>query len=209
MNRRCSFLDPFTLVSNSDAHSLQKLGREATLFDTEISFQGIYNALKTRDGFAGTIEFFPQEGKYYFDGHRKCDICWNPVTTIDNNSICPKCGKPVTKGVMYRVTELADRTIEQGIKLSEDFYSITSLIDIISEITNKSPNSKTVQTEYLRLIESLGAELEILLNINLSDIKTVGGKELSEGIKRLRAGYVSIKEGFDGEFGEIKIKTKT
>jgi uncharacterized protein (TIGR00375 family) len=212
MNRRCSFLDPFTLISNSDAHSLQKLGREANLFDTEISYQGIYNALKccspdsiTKNGFKGTIEFFPQEGKYYFDGHRKCDICWNPITTINNNSICPKCGKPITKGVMYRVTQLADRDIEQAIKKSNDFYSITSLLDIIAEITQKNTNSKTVQREYLRLIETFAPELEILLNTPISDIETAGGESLAEGIRRLRAGEVIIKEGFDGEFGQIKV----
>jgi uncharacterized protein (TIGR00375 family) len=212
MNRRCSFLDRFTLVSNSDAHSLQKLGREANIFDTEISYKSIYDALKYKNdfknGFKGTIEFFPQEGKYFYDGHRKCDVCWNSIDTLKNNAKCPKCGKPVTLGVMYRVNELADRGIEDAIKMSKDFHSITSLIDLISEVVGKNTNSKCVQAEYFRLIKSLGADLDILLNISLSEIERIGGAKIAEGIKRLRAGEVIIQEGYDGEFGHITVFEK-
>ena len=212
MNRRCSFLDRFTLVSNSDAHSLQKLGREANIFDTEISYKSIYDALKYKNdfknGFKGTIEFFPQEGKYFYDGHRKCDVYWNPIDTLKNNAKCPKCGKPVTLGVMYSVNELADRGIEDAIKMSKDFHSITSLIDLISEVVGKNTNSKCVQAEYFRLIKSLGADLDILLNISLSEIERIGGAKIAEGIKRLRAGEVIIREGYDGEFGHITVFEK-
>lgn len=208
MNRRCSFLDRFTLVSNSDAHSLQKLGREANIFDGDISYQTIYNSLKYKNGFKGTIEFFPQEGKYFFDGHRKCGVSLDPMGTKTNNTICPKCKRPVTLGVMYRVAELSDRTEKEAIKMASNFYSMTSLLEVIAEVNNKGSNSKYIQREYLKLVERLGPELDILLNIPLSDIKTIGGDLITEGIRRLRAGDVIIKEGFDGEFGEVSVFKK-
>ncbi len=203
MNRLCSILDKYRFISNSDAHSLNRLGREANIFDTDMSYKGIYNALKHGDGFISTIEFFPQEGKYHYDGHRKCNICWSPFKTIENNGICPVCNKQVTMGVMNRVIELSDR--KEPIKL-ESFYSITQLSSLLAEIMNiKSDLAKTVQREYFRLISEMGSEFYILLFANLSEIKHYGGEALSEGIRRLRNAEVIIKNGFDGEFGQVRV----
>lgn len=205
MNRACGILDRFCLVSNSDAHSPEKLGREANIFDTELSYAAMYRALRDKDGFPGTIEFFPQEGKYHYDGHRKCGIRWDPLETIRHRGICPKCGKPVTRGVMYRVAELADRKVLEG---PEDtrFYSITQLPDLLAELMNqKSGKSGRVMKEYHRLIGSLGSEFHILLEAPLEEIQDSGGDLLAEGIRRLRKRDVVIEEGYDGEFGRIKV----
>jgi DNA helicase II / ATP-dependent DNA helicase PcrA len=206
MNWACGFLNDFKLISNSDAHSPEKLGREANLFETELSYHSIYSALSGGKGFLGTIEFFPQEGKYHYDGHRKCGVCWDPLETLEHNDICPVCGKPVTRGVMYRVAELADRDGREKFANKRDFYSITSLPDLLAELMNKkSASNKSVQAEYFRLIENLGSEFHILLFADIGKIKQAGGELLAEGIKRLRAGNVIIDEGYDGEFGRIKV----
>ncbi|MDX9701502.1 MAG: UvrD-helicase domain-containing protein [Candidatus Auribacterota bacterium] len=203
MNWACGFLDSFRLISNSDAHSPEKLGREANIFDTELSYDGIFNALRHDEGFIGTIEFFPQEGKYHYDGHRKCGICWDPSQTVSNSGICPVCGKQVTLGVMYRVAELADRPAETITEHRKDFFSITSLPDIIAEVMDKKNVSKAVTEEYFRLIRSVGPDFDILLNTPVDQIKQAGGELLAEAIRRLRNGQVYIQEGYDGEFGRI------
>jgi len=206
MNRRCSFLDSFNLVSNSDAHSPEKLGREANLFDTKLTYNGVFDALKTGSGFLGTIEFFPQEGKYHYDGHRKCNVCWNPSETIKNKGICPVCGKEVTKGVMYRVAELSDRNNPDDSTIKKVFHSIVPLGELLSEIAGvQNSSSKKVKTEYFKIIEKLGSEFNVLLFAGISDIKNTAGPLLAEGIRRLRDGKVRIQEGFDGEFGRIKV----
>jgi DNA helicase II / ATP-dependent DNA helicase PcrA len=203
MNRACSFLDRFRLISNSDAHSPEKLGREANIFDTEISYENILAALKTGAGFCGTVEFFPQEGKYHHDGHRKCGVSWSPPETKARKGICPRCKKPVTKGVSYRVAELADRPID-NLK-TKDFYSITSLPSIISEIIGMGVNSKKVRAEYFRVLENMGSDFETLLFADLSRIKETCGERLAEGIKRMRNSEVSVEPGFDGEFGKVSV----
>ena len=206
MNWMCSFLDKFRLVSNSDAHSPEKLGREANLFETELSYSGIYQALKEDQGFLGTIEFFPQEGKYHYDGHRKCDLCWNPLETVLHQGICPVCHKPVTKGVMYRVAELADRGENENLDINKDFYSITQLPEILSELFKiKNSRSKKIQSEYFNLIKTLGSEFNILLTSEINEIKNLGSELLAEGIRRLRLGEVIVQDGFDGEFGRVKL----
>lgn len=206
MNRICSFLDSFRLVSNSDAHSPGNLGREANLFNAPLSYDGIYHALKDDNGFLGTIEFFAEEGKYHFDGHRKCNICWNPLETISHNGICPVCGKPITKGVMYRVAELADRSSEDIQFGNQSFYSITPLPELLSEIhQTKSTTSKGVLKDYTRLISEFGSEFDILLTIDPAEYKAAGFTILSEGIKRLRDGKIYIQSGFDGEYGRIRV----
>ncbi|MBN1115069.1 MAG: UvrD-helicase domain-containing protein [Oligoflexia bacterium] len=208
MNRYCSFLDGFALVSNSDAHSPEKLGREANIFDTELSYPGIYNALKNHrhgdiKGFLGTVEFFPQEGKYHLDGHRKCNICWQPGETVKNKGICPVCGKEVTRGVMYRVMELADR--DKAV-LTDTFRSVTPLPNILAEILRKNNlSSKAVREEYLRLINDIGPEFYILLDAELDEIRHQGSEALAAGIDKLRKGEIIIQDGFDGEFGRIKV----
>lgn len=205
MNWRCSFLDSFRLVSNSDAHSPEKLGREANIFDTEVSYFGIYHALKHDKGFKGTIEFYPEEGKYHYDGHRNCGVVWNPLETVKNRGICPVCGKEVTKGVMYRVAELGDRSdVPDAIK--KDFYSITQLPDLLSEVMRqKSSSSKSVMSEYFRLIHSLGSEFHLYLDSGIDDINSSGGELLAEGVRRLRSGEVHLQGGYDGEFGVVKV----
>ena len=206
MNRACSFLDRFALVSNSDAHSPEKLGREANLFDTELSYGGIYRALRGRAGFRGTVEFFPQEGKYHYDGHRKCGVKWDPLETVRNGGICAKCGKPVTRGVLYRVAELADRGGAMVPENGEAFHSITRLPDLLAELMGqKSGSSKKVMKEYHRLTGLIGSELYLLLDAPLGDIRDAGGELLAEGVRRLRSGEIIIDEGYDGDFGRITV----
>lgn len=205
MNWTCSFLDKFRLVSNSDAHSPEKLGREANLFDTELSYDGIYNGLKDDRGFLGTVEFFPQEGKYHYDGHKKCSVVFNPLETAKHEGICPVCGKELTKGVMYRVAELGDRNNDSLLNTKECRY-ITQLPDVIAEIKKqKSSNSKNVTSEYLNIINRLGSEFHIYLNSHIDEISSVGGELLGEAVRRLRNGEINISEGFDGEFGTVKV----
>jgi len=205
MNWRCSFLDSFRLVSNSDAHSPEKLGREANLFDTELSYFGIYHALKHDKGFKGTIEFYPEEGKYHYDGHRNCGVVWNPLETLKHRGICPVCGKEVTKGVMYRVAELGDRSdVPDSVK--KDFYSITQLPDLLSEVMRqKSSSSKSVMNEYFRIIHALGSEFHLYLDSDIGDIYSSGGELLAEGVRRLRNGEVHLTGGYDGEFGTVRV----
>jgi len=204
MNRACSMLDRFRLVSNSDAHSPEKLGREANRFDTEPGYDGILRSLRDGNGFLGTIEFFPQEGKYHHDGHRKCGVKWDPLETVKHGGVCPVCGRPVTKGVMYRVAELADRREPGG--PGGEFRSITALPDLLAELLNqKSGKSVKVGKEYQRLIGGLGSEFYILLEAPIDEIRRAGGELIAEAVRRLRNGDVFIEEGYDGEFGRIKV----
>jgi uncharacterized protein (TIGR00375 family) len=207
MNRRVSFLDHLTLVSNSDAHSPEKLGREANLFNTSLSYHAIYMAMKTGEGFEGTIEFYPEEGKYHLDGHRKCNIRLSPEESQSLNGICPECGKPLTLGVLYRVNELADRSEKEIV--SPHFDSLIPLKEILSEILQKGPNTKTVATHYQTAIEKLGSEFYILRDCPLDKIETVHIPLLSEAIRRLRAGHVHLQGGFDGEFGTVTVFQKS
>jgi uncharacterized protein (TIGR00375 family) len=205
MNRRLSALDRITLISNSDAHSPAKIGREANIFDTEISYKTIMDALKTKNGFLGTIEFFPEEGKYHYDGHRQCDVSLSPEETIKHNYLCPVCGKKVTVGVMHRVAKLADR--EEGFipKGAPAFYSIIPLPEIIAETIKVGVNSKSVNTAYQNLLHALGNEFSILMETPLADIEKAGSPLLRKAISRMREGKVNIAPGFDGEFGKVKI----
>ncbi|MEW6215338.1 MAG: endonuclease Q family protein [Nitrospirota bacterium] len=223
MNWRLSSLDPITLISNSDAHSPAKLGREANIFDTsnpplppfskggqggitkEISYEFITDAIKTKNGFLGTIEFFPEEGKYHYDGHRVCGISLSPKETIKHNYLCPVCGKKVTVGVMHRVEKLADRADGFKPEGAPLYYSIIPLAEIIAETLKVGVNSKTVEAEYFRLLKSLGNEFRILMESSISDIESAGSPILSEAISRMRSGNVCIAPGFDGEYGKIKI----
>jgi uncharacterized protein (TIGR00375 family) len=205
MNWRLSSLDHITLISNSDAHSPAKLGREANIFDTEISYKAMMDAIKTKDGFLGTIEFFPEEGKYHYDGHRMCGISFSPKETIKHNYLCPVCGKTVTVGVMHRVEKLADRTYGFRSEGAPLYYSIIPLAEIIAETLKVGVHSKAVEAEYVKLLKSLGNEFRILMESSLSDIASVGSSMLSEAISRVRSGNVHIVPGFDGEYGKIRI----
>ncbi len=205
MNWRLSSLDKITLISNSDAHSPAKLGREANIFDEEISYRAITYAIKTKKGLLGTIEFFPEEGKYHYDGHRACGVSLSPEETIKHNFLCPVCGKRVTVGVMHRVEKLADRKIGFSPSGAPPFYSIIPLPEIISETIQVGVNSKAVKNNYLHLLEKLGNEFKILLDIPLNDIEMAGTPLIGEAIARMRSGNVHISPGFDGEYGKVRI----
>lgn len=205
MNWRVSKLDRFRLVSNSDAHSPAKLAREATVFDTTPDYYGIMNALKTGEGYVGTVEFFPEEGKYHEDGHRKCNVCLTPEETKALNGICPVCGKPLTIGVSYRVNELSDRKGDfTPPATAGQVYSLVPLPEIISEILGVGVGSKSVVKEYERVTQKLGSELSILREIPIEDITKLSPL-LGEGISRLRQGKVIKHAGYDGEYGVIKL----
>ncbi|MBN1907174.1 MAG: UvrD-helicase domain-containing protein [Deltaproteobacteria bacterium] len=202
MNRLLSVLDKYTLVSNSDAHSPSKLGREANIFDADLNYDSMIRAMKEKDDFIGTIEFYPEEGKYHMDGHRKCNMMLHPHDTIKNNGICPVCGRPVTVGVFHRIAELADRETPL---LTKPFYSLIPLNEILSEILNSGPDTKTVETAYEKLLNELGPELDILLNRDIADIEAAGGLLLARAISRMRKGEVIKQEGYDGEYGVIRL----
>jgi len=208
MNWRLSALDRITLVSNSDAHSPAKLGREANILDTDISYAGIMRALKTGKGLSGTIEFFPEEGKYHYDGHRSCEVSFTPKETLRHNGICPACGKKLTIGVMHRVEKLADR--EEGFRPADKppFYSIIPLPEIISEALNVGPASKKVDVMYQSLLGSLGNEFSILMDRPLHEIDKAGSPRIAEAVAKVRSGDVSIAPGYDGEFGKVRIFEK-
>lgn len=207
MNWRVSALDRYTLVSNSDAHSPQKLGREATLFDAELAYDAVFQALRSGDPatFQGTVEFFPEEGKYHLDGHRKCNICWEPKTTLAHGGLCPVCGKEVTVGVMHRVELLADRPEGGRPARTHPFISLVPLPEVLAQVHGVGPGSKQVEQEYRRLLARLGPELAILRDISLEDIRLAGGERLAEGIGHMRRGLVTAQGGYDGEYGVIKL----
>src|SRR3989338_830310 len=208
MNWRLSALDRITLISNSDAHSPKKIGREANIFDTEISYKAITGAIKTKKGFSGTIEFFPEEGKYHYDGHRFCKASLTPQETLKHNYLCPVCSKKVTVGVMHRVEKLAYR--EDGFKPRNalPYYSIIPLPEIISEVLKVGVNSKKVDSEYQALLQKLGSEFKILKDTPLEEIEKASSPLLREAISRMRKGNVHIAPGYDGEYGKIKIFEK-
>ena len=207
MNWRQRQLDDYVLVSNSDAHSPQKLGRETTMFDTSCSYPAIYSALSDPEdeGLTGTVEFYPEEGKYHYDGHRKCERRMHPRETIAAKGLCPVCGKPVTVGVMARVEELADREEGRKSPRARHFYSVIPLPEIIGEAKQVGPGTKTVDAIYQAMVSRLGSELDILLDIPESDIAQVGGSLIAEGIRRMRVGEVDILPGYDGDYGVIKL----
>lgn len=206
MNWKVSKLDKFRLVSNSDAHSPSKLAREATVFDTNPDYYSIMNALKNGQGYVGTVEFFPEEGKYHEDGHRKCNVCMSPEQTREVNGICPVCGKPMTIGVLNRVCELADRNFNNTFKpdTAGQVFSLVPLPEIISEIMQVGPSSKSVVNEYERLIKKFGSELSILREVP-TDYLSKDFPLLGEGISRLREGKVIKHAGYDGEYGVIRL----
>ncbi len=205
MNWRVSALDRITLISNSDAHSPSKIGREASIFDTGLSYAGITNAVKTKEGFLGTIEFFPEEGKYHYDGHRACGVNLSPKDTVKHNYLCPVCGRKVTIGVMHRVNKLADRIDGFKPEGAPHFYSTVPLPEILGECLDVGPGSKTVNKEYQSLLHKLGNEFKILMDVRLDSIESACTPLIREAISRMRSGNVSIVPGFDGEYGKVKI----
>lgn len=207
MNWRLSMLDKISLISNSDAHSLEKIGREANIFDVELNYSEIINAIKLKDPkkFLYTIEFYPEQGKYHFDGHRVCQISFHPQESKKRNNICPICKKPLTIGVLNRVNVLADR--QEGFKLEKaiPFKSLIPLQEIIADVLNVGLNTKQVNYEYKKLIKNFNNEFEILLNTDVKDLNTVVSSEISQAIIKARQGEVNIEPGYDGVYGKIKI----
>ncbi len=201
MNRRLSGLDRITLVSNSDAHSPAKLGREATLFDCGRSYPEFIRALRTREGYRGTIEFFPEEGKYHNDGHRKCGVSLTPRETIPLKGICTVCGRRLTMGVLHRVELLADREEPKP----DGFRYIVPLEEIIAEHMGRGVNTKGVRNAYMDMLGALGSEFHILLDAPLDEIASACCPEIAGGIGRMRGGEVSLEAGFDGEYGKVSV----
>ena len=211
MNWRLSKLDSITLISNSDAHSPRNLGREANVFEVK-DCTDLYNEvtqiIKTKDKskFLYTIEFFPEEGKYHYDGHRNCNTCLHPKESISNNDICPKCGRPVTVGVLHRVEALADREENYIPKNAIPYKCVIPLEEIIAEAIGVGKGSSAVEREYLGLINRFGSEFEILLELEETQLEKISNRRIVEGIIKMRKGEIEISPGYDGEYGRISIK---
>jgi len=207
MNRRLSALDNYALVSNSDAHSPAKIGREANAFDTEFSYKGLVDAIRTRDParFLYTVEFFPEEGKYHFDGHRKCNVLFSPKESMAKNDLCPVCGKKLTIGVMHRVEELADRDEVRDAGMSIPYKNLIPLNEIIAEAYEKGPDCQSVWDAYFRFIREFGNEHRILTEAPVSELSRLQPGRIAQGIERMRKGLVKIIPGHDGEYGIIHL----
>jgi len=205
MNWRVSSLDSYRLVSCSDAHSPARLGREATVFDCDLSYPAITKALRTGTGYRGTIEFFPEEGKYHLDGHRKCKVCLLPEQTRLHGGKCPVCGGNLTVGVMNRVEELADHPQGRRPPFAGDVWYAIPLEEILSEILGSGPGSVKVENARCRVMELLGPELAILNDVETDRVEACGFPALAEAIRRMRAGRVIRKAGYDGEYGLIRL----
>ncbi len=211
MNRLVSALDRYTLISNSDCHSPSKLCREANIFETEFDYYSMKKAIENpcdttgNQRFVATVEFYPEEGKYHHDGHRKCSYCCDPYTSRELSEICPECGKPMTIGVLSRVIDLADRKTPLFPEGSPDVYSLIPLAEILSEIVGVGPNSKTVMFQYLKCIERFGSELNLLLHTPIQEIRDNYSTLLAEAVNRVREKEVIRRAGYDGEFGVISV----
>jgi DNA helicase-2/ATP-dependent DNA helicase PcrA len=205
MNWQVSRLDRFRLVSNSDAHSPPILGRNATLFDTELGFTQLREALVSGPGYVGTVDMFPEEGKYHQDGHRKCNVRMEPAETKAHHGLCPECGKPLTVGVQHRISELADRPVGHRPATAGEFFNIVPLPEIMGEILGVGPKSKAVGAAVDDIVRVLGPELGILLELPIDEITRAKSPLLTEAITRLRAGNVIRDAGYDGEYGTISL----
>ena len=207
MNWRIKDLDNVRLMSNSDAHSPGYLGRNASVFNTDLSFFHIRQALEKNDleKFQGTLDMYPHQGKYHYDGHRKCNICLNPAATAQIDGICPECGRKVTYGVLNRVQKLATRKEGYEPENRHGFKSIIPLVDILSEIFEVGPKTKKVAAYYTKAIEALGPELGILVDKSAEQIDAANVPLLAEAIMKMRTGDINIDPGYDGEFGKVKL----
>ena len=205
MNWRVSALDCYQLISNSDAHSPAKLGREANLLDIDCSYSGLYEAIQTGRGLCGTIEFFPEEGKYHYDGHRRCNVCLSPAEAMSNDGKCPVCGRRLTIGVSHRIEQLADQPEGRVRPQAKPFESLVPLPEVIAASTGHSAASVKVTRQYEEMLRKLGPEFEILRNVPLEDIQRTSGSLIARGIGRLRCGQVERIPGFDGEYGTIRL----
>ncbi|TVM35673.1 UvrD-helicase domain-containing protein [Oceanidesulfovibrio marinus] len=207
MNWMLSALDRYALISNSDAHSGEKLARECNIFSGERSYEGIFRALRGEalgHKFQGTVEFFPEEGKYHLDGHRKCGVALEPRETLSRGGICPVCGKPLTVGVLHRVLDLADRDTPEKPDKAPGFESLIPLAEVLSEIVGAGPTTKKVRAMYTRCISRIGSEMAVLRDAPPEELARVSAP-LAEAVSRMRRGEVIRNPGFDGEFGVIRV----
>lgn len=209
MNWRISKLDKYTLISGGDAHSLPKLGREATILEIDenkLSYDSAIDALKNKK-VKMTVEFYPEEGKYHYDGHRNCNISMSPSESRRFNGRCPVCGKKITIGVLHRVEELADRP--EGYKPSNavPFVHAVPLLEVLSYITNKGVGTNQVQELYSKLIGKFDTEFNMIINSDIESIAEVD-KELAKSIQNIREDKVNIIPGYDGVFGIVDIMNR-
>jgi uncharacterized protein (TIGR00375 family) len=203
MNWSVSALDPFALVSNSDAHSPEKIGREANVFELEtLSFGAIMNALRTREGFAKTYEFYPQEGKYFNDGHRDCGVNLTPEQSEEMGNICPVCKRRMTLGVLHRVFQLADRKKGEKPAKTVPFQHIIPLPAIIAKALGKTENTKAVHETYERLIAYFGSEFSVF-EAQERDLRLAMDGAIADAILAVNRGNVFWNPGHDGVFGEF------
>jgi uncharacterized protein (TIGR00375 family) len=208
INWRLSALDKYTLVSNSDSHSLGRIGREANVFELEkVTYQAITNAIKEKDKskFKMTIEFFPEEGKYHYDGHRSCNIRMSPSESKKNGNICPVCKKRLTIGVMHRVEQLADRPEGFIPENAIPYIHLIPLDEIIANAMKRGVSSDAVRREYQKLLAYFKSEFNVLLDASYEEISKITYERVASGIMKMRSGKVNIKPGYDGVYGEIEL----
>lgn len=201
MNRLVSDLDGCALISFSDAHSPNKIGREATIINGPLNWETLVEALRGGPNLGGTVEFFPEEGKYYLDGHAGCGLALTPAETRAYVGLCPVCGRPLTIGVLHRVFELADREQPSGPRLPD--YHLIPLSELLAQVHGRGVKTQRVVADYNRLVPEFGGELPLLLEIDLADLETVAGPLLRLGVERMRKGEVTVHGGFDGRYGTI------
>jgi len=207
MNWMLSSLDKYTLISNSDSHSPQKIGREANVFSLEeVSYTEVIDAIKKKDRnrFKMTIEFFPEEGKYHYDGHRACGVRLSPEESMRKNNICPVCRKKLTIGVMHRVVELADRKYCYTPSDAIPFVHAIPLDELIASVRGRHQTTSSVQKEYFSILSSAGTEFHILLEAPYEELIEKIPKEIADAVMKVRRGEVEILPGYDGVYGEIK-----
>jgi uncharacterized protein (TIGR00375 family) len=207
MNWRWSALDRISLISNSDAHSPAKIGREANIFDCPLTYRDIISAIKNKDPehFLATIEFFPEEGKYHYDGHRNCGVVYAPGQTRAGHYRCPVCDKPLVIGVMHRVETLADRPEGFMPEGTIPAFHLVPLEEILAEVYQTGVQSKRIRKEYLRLVERCGSEFKILMDLAQEELEAFMEDRIVEGILRVRQGLVQVRPGYDGVYGQVKL----
>lgn len=207
MNWMLSKLDKFSLISNSDSHSPSRIGREANIFNCELNYWEIKKVLEEKDKskFLYTVEFFPEEGKYHYDGHRNCKVSFHPEETKKHKGVCPVCRRPLTRGVLYRVEELADRPYGFRPENAIGYKSLVPLDEIIAETKGVNKKSKAVEREYLEVISNAGSEFNILAKMPIEELFSRLPHRIAEGIKRVRDKTVTLIAGYDGEYGRVKV----
>jgi len=207
MNWRLSALDRYALISNSDSHSARRIGREANVFQCELDYDDIVTALKTKDRtrFLYTVEFFPEEGKYHFDGHRKCGTRLSPAEAKRHHLLCPTCGRRVTVGVMHRVEALADRPEGQQAPAGIPFKRTVPLEELIADAVGAGVETQAVEREYLNLVTRCGSEFAVLLKTPEEELRRVAPARIAEGVLRMRQGQVQVEPGYDGEYGKVRV----